>query len=68
MRKKASRTDGQTDRRTDGQTDRQTNRKQYPLFTGDKDLVYFSVHVFECVGGGDLDVRDLVVLDGTRGQ
>ena len=25
------------DRRTDGQTDRQTNRKQYPLFTGDKD-------------------------------
>ena len=27
MRKKAS--------RTDGQTDRQTNRKQYPLFTGD---------------------------------
>ena len=43
MRKKASRTDGQTVRRTDGQTvrrtdgqtDRQTNRKQYPLFTGD---------------------------------
>ena len=41
MRKKASRTDGQTDRRLDGQTDRQTNRKQYPLFTGDKKYVPF---------------------------
>ena len=32
MRKKAS--------RTDGQTDRQTNRKQYPLFTGDNNVSY----------------------------